>query len=625
MQTYLPAWLLSVHHDGSENDVSSLTPALGETVHLRLRTAPTAPVRRVLVRIFPDGEQAMLPMVSGPALPGLRWWEADLHIHQPRTHYRFLIEAADGAWWYNAAGPSLEMPLDSADFQILANYRPPSWLPGAVFYQIFPDRFDNADPECNPGPNDYEAHGQRPLTLPWGTPPPEGVHGSHVYYGGDLPGITRRLDYLERLGVNALYLTPVFSAHSNHRYDVIDYEHVDPHLGGDGALVALRQALDARGMRLVLDIVPNHCGYDHAWFQRARQDPTAPEADFFTFSHHPDEYATWLGVWSLPKLNYRSAELRRRMFVAPDSVFRRWLQPPFNADGWRVDVANMLGRQGATQIGDEIARGIRQAVKETAPDSYLFGENFFDATNQLQGDQWDGVMNYAGFGIPLLYWLHGFQMGAIGLREPVISPVPYPTSALVTAWASRRAAIPWVIALQQYNLTNSHDTPRLRTQVGNNDALQRLAAAALFTFPGVPGIYYGDEIGLTDLPGVRSRACMPWGDDAAWNADLLAFYRALIALRKRSPALQRGGFQVFAVEEDLFAFQRLLGSERILVIAQRSAASRPALLLDALPAGIADGTRFVEFFGRRETVVKEGALWLPELPQGATIWEQIEG
>jgi alpha-glucosidase len=617
--TQLPDWLAAVHHDGSEKYVSEPYPRLNESVHLRLRVGREAPVRRVLLRTFPDGEQALALMERGEEDGAAVWWQAELPIRQPGVHYRFLLEAEDGVWWYGANGASAETPLDGFDFQILADYHAPAWLGDAVFYQIFPDRFADGDPGNNPRPEEYEVMGMRPHTSPWGAPAPEGQHGGFIFYGGDLQGIAQHLDYLQSLGVNALYFTPIFTAHSNHKYDVADYEHVDPHFGGDEALVRLRAELDRRGMHYILDIVPNHCGLRHPWFLQAQQDAASPEAEFFTFTSHPYEYASWMGFRSLPKLNYASLELRRRMYAGPDAVFRRWLRPPYRADGWRVDVANMLGRQGPTQIGDEIARGIRQAVKESAPDSYLFGENFYDATRQLQGDQWDGVMNYMGFGSSLLHWLCGLRIGAFGLREQVSSPVPFATSALEATWRARRAAIPWAVLLQQYNLLDSHDTSRLLTQLNGNIQLHKLAATLLLTFPGVPGLYYGDEIGLTDVPGLRSRGCMPW-DEQDWDQELLAFYRALIALRRGSPILKRGGFQVIACEQDTLAYQREGLEGRIVVAAQRSAAPRPAGPMDIRPAGIADGTRLVEFFSGRSAVVVEGRLELPELEQGATVW-----
>ena len=614
-----PAWLTAVHHDGSPNYLSNLYPRLGQTVRLRLRTSSGGQNLRVFVRYFPDGEQSFIPMQPVAQTGPSTWWEADLPIDEPIVHYRFVLETAAGLWWYTAAGPAHYDPLDGTDFRIIADYEPVAWLKTAVCYQIFPDRFANGNPATDPQPDEFEYRGQRPRTLPWGQEPDSDQFFALIFYGGDLPGIQQRLDYLQALGINTIYLNPIFTAYSNHKYDVVDYEQVDPHLGGNEALIALRRALDERGMRYLLDIVPNHCGYWHPWFAQARADAAAPEAEFFTFNNHPDEYAAWLGVWSLPKLDYRSAELRQRIYGGENAVFRRWLRPPFSADGWRVDVANMLGRQGESQIGTEIARGIRQAVKESRPDAYLMGENFFDASPQLQGDQWDGVMNYSGFVQPLRHWLGGYEQGAHGLSTTITTPAPWPTAALVESWRSRMAAIPWAIVLQQYNLLGSHDIPRLDTLLGGNEALHRLAAIVQFAFPGVPGLYYGDEVGLPDTPGLGARGCMLW-DERGWQQDRLAFYRQLIAFRRQTAVLQTGGFQILAVEEDGFIFQREGGNGRVLVVANRSDIDRLAIRLDAVAAGMADGLRLRELFSGDEVVVANGRLLLPPQPQGATLW-----
>ncbi|MFP4344644.1 MAG: alpha-amylase family glycosyl hydrolase [Anaerolineales bacterium] len=617
-----PHWLASVHHDGSPAYVSNLYPALGESVRLRLRMSSDAPLRQAYLRIFPDGEQFFRPMERTSSTPPVQWWEVELLINEPVVNYRFVLESDDGVWHLTAAGPVRHIPLDLTDFRILADYVAPEWVHGSVFYQIFPDRFANADPSRDPQPDEFEYRGYRPRTYAWGEAPPEEQPGSITFYGGDLPGIEQHLDYIEALGVNALYLNPVFTAHTSHKYDVIDYEHVDPHFGGDDALMGLGEALHERGMRYLLDIVPNHCGYWHPWFQAARADPEAPEADFFTFTDHPEEYLSWLGVWMLPKLNYRSAELRRRMYGAEDAIFRRWLYPPFSADGWRVDVANMLARQGPTQLGREVVQGIRRAVKETLPDAYLMGENFFDPTPQLQGDQWDAVMNYQGLAKPLLYWLKGVEMGSFQLQGKITSPLPWTTEALIATWQGVRAAIPWAVALQQFNLLNSHDTARLRTVVEGNDALQRLAAVVQFTYPGVPCLYYGDEIGMTDEPHVGPRACMVW-DEARWNRELLDFYRDLIRLRRTSPMLMHGGFQVLLVEEDTFAYQREAPEGWIIVVAHRGEGTRSEGRLDVARGGIPDGTLFVEHFSGQKRIVADGALLLPEQPQGVSLWETV--
>ena len=614
-----PSWLSTVHHDGSPRYVSNLYPRLGETVRVRLRVGAAAPVRRIFLRTSPDGEQAFTPVTPGPAYPPARWWKAELSVSEPAVHYRFVLEADDGVWFYSAAGPSAHDPLDASDFRLLADAAPPAWLRSAVFYQIFPDCFAHGDPSRDPRPEEYDYRGQRPRTYAWETLPPEDQIFPLVFYGGDLRGIRDRLDYLKNLGVNALYLNPVFTSFSNHKYDVADYQHVDAHLGGDEELARLRQALAERGMRYLLDLVPNHIGSSHPWFRAAQAASSAPEAGFFTFARHPDQYATWLGVQSLPKLNYRNEELRRRMVTGPDSVLRRWLRPPFSADGWRVDVANMLGRQGEVQLGTEIARAIRQAVKETRPDAYLLGEHFFDAAAQLQGDQWDGAMNYAGFTFPLWHWLRGYKQDAHGMKDVIASPVPWPTAALESAWRSRMAALPWAIALQQYNQLGSHDVPRIRTVVGGNDALHRLAALVQFTYPGVPGLYYGDEIGMKDVPRLGQRGCMIW-DQGRWDAGLLAFYRDLIALRRASPLMQEGGFQMLAVEPDTFAYQREGTEGRLLVVAHRAERPRPAGPIEVAHGGIPDGLELVERFSGKTAVAREGKLALPELPQGATLW-----
>lgn len=616
------SWLHSVHHDGSEKYVSDLVPRLGETVQVRLRLAQRAPVREVYLRTAPDGEQALTPMRHVASEPPVQWWAADLVVNEPRVHYRFVIVADDGIWFLSAAGIMAHPPLEAADFCLLADYAPPAWVRESVFYQIFLDNFANGDPTLDPTPDSFEYAGQRPRTFPWGQPLPEDAFYARSYYGGDLPGIVQHLDHLAALGVNALYLTPVFHSYSCHRYDVVDYAAVDPILGGDEALAALRAALDVQGMRYILDMVPNHCGMAHPWFLAAQADREAAEYEFFLFTRHPDEYQYWAYTRHLVLLNYQSAELRRRMYGRPDAAFRRWLRPPYAADGWRVDVGNMLGRQGAIQLNAEVIREIRAAVKTTRPDAYLMGENFHDASAQLQGDQWDGVMNYDGFSRPLLHWLAGFTMGALGFKKTIASPVPFATTALETVWRTRRAAIPWLVALQQFNVLGSHDTHRIRSVLSGNDALHRLAVIVQMTFPGVPCIYYGDEIGMVDTPTTmtRSRGCMIW-DEAHWNHDLLRFYRDIVALRRRSPVLQRGGFQVLLVDDDTLAYQREGTAGRFLVIAHRGETPRPAGDLPVAHGGIPDGARFVEHLTGHEAVVADGALPLPEQPQGATLWE----
>jgi alpha-glucosidase len=613
----LPDWLDTIYHSGAFPYVSDLFPKLGDTVTIQVRVGQNAPIKRLFLRTFPDGEQHFAPMQRAES----GYYAAALKIAEPVVHYRIVLESADGLFWLTAKGAQLHEPLDTFDFRIIADYHAPNWLHATVFYQIFPDRFANGDPANDIQPEDFEYRGQRPRTFGWEEPPDSDTIFPLVFYGGDLIGVRQRLDHIENLGINAIYFNPLFTSKSNHKYDGSDYDHVDPTLGGDGALESLREELTRRNMRYMLDIVPNHCGFSHPWFQKAQADRTALEAEFFTFSKHPNQYATWLGVWSLPKLNYNSVELRRRMYGNADGILRKWLVGGFSADGWRVDVANMLGRQGETQIGDEVSQEIRAAVKGTRPNAYLLGENFFDATSQLQGDQYDGAMNYAGFTHPLLYWLIGFHLRAWGLGEEIWSDVPFSTEALIDTWRERMAVIPWQIQLQQFNLLGSHDTPRIRSLVNGDDARHRLAVAVLLTFPGVPSIYYGDEIGMVDDPHLRQRGCMIWDEDR-WNVDLLAFYRELITLRRASSALQVGSFQIVGAANDWFAYLRQSETDTILLIANRG----DALANFALPlqtTNLEDGTQLT-VIGRQQTItVKDRSIRLAELPNGALILRTI--
>ena len=616
------SYLASIHHNGSSRYMKPVLPRLGEVVTLRLRTSQNRAIQHVLLRTAPDGEQYLAPLKQeGTEITSAcQWWTISLPISMPVTSYRFLILTDGGAFWYNAAGLHTFNPTDENDFKILADFQSPAWLKQAVFYQIFPDRFADGDPTNNVRDGEYEYAGYPAKARRWGEPPTTGSRAAMVeFYGGDLHGIIDHLAYIEDLGANALYLNPIFTALSNHRYDVTDYFSVDPHLGGNQALADLRTALDQRKMHYILDIVPNHCGIMHPWFQAALADPSAPTAEYFTFRTHPHDYETWLGVRTLVKLNYRSTRLREVIYSGEDSVFRHWLQPPYSADGWRIDVANMLARQGANQMGMEVGRGIRQAVKSANPDTYLMGENFFDATDQLQGDCWDGVMNYSGFALPLRDWLGPVRIYVPGQTQWINTGNPLSTRALVDSWSAFRAGIPWVVATQQYNLIGSHDTPRALSLLEGNRDLYRLVVTLLFTYPGVPGIYYGDEIGLGGSQGQNSRQCMSW-DPSTWDMDLFAYFKRLCHLRRTSPALQEGGFQVLWTDDDTLVFQRDSEEQTILVAARRGPETRPAGLIPVAHAAIADGTEFEEIFSLQRATVENGTFPLPALTPGAQVW-----
>ncbi len=608
-----PTWTSSVHHDGSPVYVHAPEQRVGAAATIRLRVGRDAPVTGVWLRTCPDGEQAVAPMAPAGGDSVCSWWTIELPLGMLRTGYRFLLATDAGHLWYNAAGVVGHYPTDANDFKLLADARMPAWVRDTVFYQIFPDRFADGDPGNNVRDGEYRYGGKPVVARPWGTLPNKAT-GGNEFFGGDLQGVAQRLDYLADLGVNAVYLNPIFQAPSNHKYDVADYERVDPHLGGDEALAGLRAALDERGMRLMLDIVPNHCGVTHPWFVAAQADPKAPTAEFFTFTRRPDQYATWLGVSTLPRLDYRSERLRAAMYAGPDAIMRKWLRPPYSIDGWRIDVANMLGRQGPHNLGHKLGRGIRRAVKAERPEAYLLGEHFFDGTPHLQGDELDATMNYQGFTFPVWRWLAGREVGT----HPWADQNPISTEQMVAQWTAFRAAIPWQIATQQFNLLGSHDTPRLRSILGGDLGLVRVAAALLFTYPGVPCVYYGDELGFEGGPDPDCRRCMQW-DEAAWDHELRGFFQRLARLRREAPALRWGGFQLLYAAGDSVAFLREAPEERLLVVARR--ADDGLRELPVRHGGLPDGVRLRELLGGAEASVQGGRLPLAALPAaGALVW-----
>lgn len=612
-------WTAALHHDGSSLYVSNLHPALGQTVRVRLRGPLNAPIRSVWLRTAPDGEEHIAEMKPDGQQGISRYWAADILVSMPRMTYRFKLLTDEGAYWVTGLGVSRADSPDSFDFKLIAGFRAPLWATKQVFYQIFPDRFHNGDPSNDvPEGLAWGHKGHLTQRRAWGAPPlPWAEAGSQDYYGGDLPGITQKLDYLTDLGVTALFLNPIFTAYSNHRYDIADYHHVDPHLGGDAALADLRRALDARGMKLILDVTPNHCGWKNEWFTAAQHDPKAPSADYFTFRQRPDQYESWLGHPTLPKLNYQSERLRDAMYRKPEAVMQKWLAEPYRADGWRLDVANMTARQGTVQLAHDVWKEMRRALKSRYPASYVFGENFFDGTPHLQGDELDAVMNYQGFTIPLWGWLQNTaDESSVWARW--VDPFPLPAEALAEQWARFRSMIPWAITQQQFNLLGCHDTPRIRWLLKGDRQRVKLATTLLLTFPGVPSIYYGDEIGMDGGADPDNRRCMPW-NEAQWDKDLRAHHQHLIALRKTAPALLEGGFQMLYAQGSTLAYLRESADQRLLVIGQRGPDALTDVKIPVWHGGYADGAVLNDLLGAGSFHVVDGALVIEHLPAGAAL------
>lgn len=461
------------------------------------------------------------------------YWAADLQLDPPRLRYRFGLETDNGLRWFGWDGlRDQPAPRGAFEFAYLAEGDQPDspdWARGAVFYQIFPDRFARGK----------VAHRQGP-TAPWDSRPT-----SKTFLGGDLDGIVERLDHITALGADALYLTPIFTAPSNHKYDTADFFNVDPDLGGNEALRRLVAALHERGMGLVLDGVFNHVGatwppfVDVLW-----RGDRSPYASWFYFQGK--RYETWAtNVASLPKL--RTSEPAVRELVC--DVGRFWVQE-YGIDGWRLDVAN--------EVDHALWRAFRAAVRAVNPAAFMVGEIWEWALPWLRGDQFDSTMNY-----PVRSAILRFA-GAGRVASPLEGTLD--GEGFLNAVDRVRAAYPEPAHDLLYNLIGSHDEVRPLTALEKDRDALAVAAALLFALPGIVSIYYGDEVGMSGGKDPLNRAGMVW-DSSRQDQELLALYRRLGALRKELPALRYGAYERLEGRGDVAAFARGAGEGRVVVLA----------------------------------------------------------
>lgn len=457
----------------------------------------------------------------------------------------------------------------------------PGWVQDAVFYQIFPDRFANGD------------HANDPDNVqPWGAAP--SIYG---FQGGDLAGILQRLDYLQDLGVTALYLNPIFASASNHRYNTYDYYRIDPRLGTMDDFHALLKAVHGRGMRLILDGVFNHCGRGFFAFNDILENQEhSSYLNWFHVNSFPvDAYspgdATTFEAWwkfkSLPKFNTDTPAVRRYL----QGVGRYWIEQ--GIDGWRLDVPNEID-------DDPFWAEFRQGVRTANPEAYLCGE-IWDAQPRWLGEgHFDGLMNY-----PLREAVLGFLNGKFSGKM-----VGERLENLLGLYARENT-------FAMYNLLGSHDTERMLTLLGRSVEKARLAFLMLFAYPGAPAIYYGDEIGLEGGKDPDCRRAFPT-DESQWNHELRAWLKKLIALRKQTAALRQGNFRHVEVDDGGYAFARCLPGSTVLMVINNSASPKHLeVRVDGL--GFVEGQELTDLLGSGSVTVKNMTVSLL-LPALSGVW-----
>lgn len=611
-------WKESIYSDGSKHYISNPNPGLGETVTISLRAFTHAPVKAIFLRCVCNGAEICTHMPEAEKTGVFTYYKCELKISQADINYHFIIRTERELYYYNQLEVTDYPPSEEYDFRILAGFDDPEWIREAVFYQIFPDRFCNGNPDNDVQGGEYMFDGHPAIRKSWGAKVGEYRETFCLdFFGGDLEGIKQKIPHLKELGVNALYLNPIFYAATNHKYDCLDYFKVDPHFGGDKALRELSEELHKNGMRIILDLSINHTGTAHKWFNRdgeffpkqfgAFGNPDAKEREYYYFE--PDgSYHGWAGVDTLPTLNYTSAELRDIIYRSEDSVVRRWLKEPYSIDGWRFDVGFCTARKDEAQLQHEVWPEIRKSVKGINPAAYIMGEHWTDNREFLGGNEWDASMNYFGFGRPV----RGFAGEADELVKRLGEYAPPPSGmraeGVAAMFMQHLARLPWQLASLQYNLYDSHDISRLHNNSGITYESRRAAIIMQFTFPGAPGIYYGDEISLDGhtLTVEGCRYPMEW-DAAVQDGACLELHKTLARLKREEDALQTGGFKILYAKAYVLSYARFTSQKAFITVCSQDTEPVRALIPAAL-VGVADDWTITEIFGRTPSLTPANGI-----------------
>ncbi|CAM3788507.1 alpha-glycosidase [Cytobacillus oceanisediminis] len=470
------------------------------------------------------------------------FWHVFIEPPYRRSRYGFKLKSGEEELILTEKGFYTLPPTDSGyyfNFPYLHAeevFDAPSWVKETVWYQIFPERFANGNPD-----NDPEG------ALPWGSAPPSPTN----FFGGDFEGVIEHLDYLQDLGITGIYFTPVFKAFSNHKYDTIDYLEIDPQFGTKETLKRLVEESHKRNIRVMLDAVFNHSGYYFPPFQDVLENGEKSKyKDWFHPHSFPlkggkyPNYETFAFVAQMPKLNTKNPEVKEYLL----KVAKYWIEE-FNIDGWRLDVAN--------EVDHQFWREFRQAVKSVKSDLYILGEIWHNSMPWLRGDQFDAVMNYP------------FTTNLLNLiAKKTITGTEFANN--MTAEIHRYPANVYEAA---FNLVGSHDTPRILTECEGNKDRVKLIYTILFTFMGSPCLYYGDEIGLSGEMDPGCRKCMEW-DENKQDRELFSHIQQLIKLRREEKLLaNEGQLEFFHTGSDLVAYQKYNNSKTIIVLANPSAES----------------------------------------------------
>lgn len=605
--------------DGTGNFLVPSEPEEFELVSIRFRTAKndvdfvrviTGDKGFVMRKAYSEGE--------------FDYYELDLKLGENPISYWFEVNGRHEVCYYSRYGVLDQMQEEYA-FTIVPGFRTPDWAKGAVMYQIFVDRFYNGDDSNDVESGEYIYIGE-PCTRvkDWEKYP--AYMGVREFYGGDLKGVLDKLDYLEDLGVEVIYFNPLFVSPSNHKYDIQDYDYIDPHYGeivSDGGevikegqsdnscatkyikrvtdrknleasnrlFIRLVQEMHKRGMKVIIDGVFNHCGSFNKWMDRekiyaqsknyesgAYVSATSPYRSFFKFyndseSDWPDNgsYDGWWGHDTLPKLNYEDSVKLENYIL---KIGKKWVSYPFCADGWRLDVAADLGH--SNEYNHIFWKKFRRVVKNANKDAIILAEHYGDPSAWLQGDEWDTVMNYDAFMEPVTYYLTGMEKHSDAQRMDLYNNADY----FIRAMRHHMSRMLYPSLMTAMNELSNHDHSRFLTRTNHmvgrvshlgyeaanryvNEAVMREAVVMQMTWMGAPTVYYGDEAGVCGFTDPDNRRTYPWGKE---NKSLIAFHKQAIHIHKEHSSILRGSLVFLHGEGEVLSYGRFDDLESIVVV-----------------------------------------------------------
>ncbi len=642
--------------DETQNYVTPMEADPGESVTIRIRTAA---YNADTVYLVHDGVREAMHLEKREG--SFDFYAVSVTLGETLFKWYFEIHGGVVTWYYHKLGASENVPQDHF-FGISPGFHTPDWAKGAVMYQIYVDRFYNADPSNDVLDREYAYINEGVSRVTdWDKRP--AAMGVREFYGGDLAGVREKLDYIQDLGVEVIYFNPLFVSPSNHKYDIQDYDYIDPHLGhfitDEGDVLApgdldnthatryisrvtrkenlenanrmfaeLVEECHARGIRVILDGVFNHCGSFNKWMDRERiyegqpgYEPGAyvsQDSPYRPFFHFINEnawpynryYDGWWGHETLPKLNYEQSDKLEQYIL---DIGRKWVSPPYNVDGWRLDVAADLGH--TPEYNHAFWKKFRKAVREANPEAVILAEHYGDPSGWLQGDEWDTVMNYDAFMEPLTWFFTGMEKHSDASQDGLLGNADSFMDAMRYHMASFFGPSLQVAMNELSNHDHSRFLTRTNRKVGRmdhfsydaasegvNPAVMREAVVMQMTWPGAPTVYYGDEAGVCGFTDPDNRRTYPWGHE---DKALIAFHKKAIAMHKRYTVFSTGSLVFLYGDYNVLAYARFDSSCRVVVLFNNNDLPRD-LKIPVRTAGIENGTVLREILSSEKDTYSDG-------------------